>query len=262
MLSAADAEQCELQEETTLQIPRWIVGVVALTAVAAVAECALIFSLQQDLDDAKTKIERLSDQVAEVVYEGETPSKGKESTQDSERLKSMELQVLSLKRRVDMFESGEMGESNLDEVVDRKLGEKMMAAAAAIRGRMVAKASLSKISKQLDLTEGQRQQFRETVRNSKESILEMAKIANAEDIEFVKDLNRTLKERMLPRKKIDAIKIKLAGSTAPGSDESYLQFLINTRNRAFEDLEHTLTEDQFEKFKAMRVSPFAVRADR
>ncbi|MCP4679296.1 MAG: hypothetical protein GY854_28170 [Deltaproteobacteria bacterium] len=246
-----------------MQIPRWIVGVVALTAIAAVGECALIFSLQLELDDAKTKIERLSDQVAEVVYEGETPSKKKgENTQESERLKSMELQVLALKRRIDMFESGEIGEIDLDEVVDRKLGEKMMAAAAAIRGRMVAKASLSQISKQLDLTGSQKQQFTDAVHKSKESIMEMAELANSEDIEFVKDLNSTLKERMLPRKKIEAIKIKLARSNPPGSDDSYLQFLIDVRKRALEDLEHTLTEEQFEKFKTMRVSPFAVRIDR
>ncbi len=245
-----------------MQIPKWIIVAIAAIAALAIAELAGIMWNNASLRTAEQKIERLTDQLADVIYEGPTQHKEKATPQSSEEFRNLELKVAALKRRVDAFETGESPDMDVEEIVDRKLGQKLMSAVNAFRDRKIAKQSLSTIAKKLDLTESQKGQFAESVSRARDGILELATIANAEDGQFLGGLNKLIKQRMPPLKKAEILKNTLATRSLPDSEESYLEALIRIRDQALDDLDHTLTDEQMRKFKTLRVSPFTVRVER
>ncbi|MCP4600090.1 MAG: hypothetical protein GY847_06055 [Proteobacteria bacterium] len=241
-----------------MKMPRWIILLLALAAIFALAEFVMILNLGSDLEKAERKIERLSDKYAEIAFEGVPEPKTAPQPLASERLRDIELKLGVLEKNLKGLESGELGDVDLDHVIGNKVGEMMMSA-VAMRGRMRSKTSLGVISKQLDLSEDQEQQFAEVARKSKTNILEMAQLANAEDLEFVAELNRVIKKRFRkPKNKIKKVREALSSWSRPGSNETYLEALTRMHKEDLEELGHVLTGDQLRQYKKMRISTFYV----
>ncbi len=240
-------------------IPKWLFISVLLIGVVAMGEAVMIWRLDSQLKGATKKIERLSDRFADIAYEEKSADRTEPPTVNNTQLQALELRINAVSQRLEALDSGDVDEAQVDveEVVNRKLGEKMMAAVGFMRNRAQINKYVNVVGKRLSLTPDQKVEVGDIVGEARKTIFEMSKKAGQEDMEIVQEINTLMKTKMPRRKKVRQIREALSSSSPPGSDETYLDMLVNVRAESLDDLSQVFTEEQFNKFTKLRLSPFA-----
>lgn len=243
--------------------PRLWIGL-ALTAVLAVGELVWIFHLNGKLGALFARSERLSDELADYAYDSthgrEKPAKGASfagSGLAAQELRSLSVELRALKQRIEALEQGGEGAAGgeIDDIVDRKLGEKMV---AVMHGRLGGTVSIDDFSAALGLDDTQKNRVADILNRSRDRIYELADTAIANQPELAKRMNQIVKSKDPLPKKIRRMSEMLSKVGPPGSDETYYDALVKIRDETLQEFDGTLNEEQLEKYKKHPLSLIGV----
>lgn len=238
---------------------KWQTIILIVVSCLALAEAVFIFRVYARLNGAEKKISRMGDLVAELSYESKGEREEEKQTGEQSRLERLERQLQALSLQVSTFRTQDLAETNIDEnldnLVERKLGEKMVEAMGSFRGPLAEKQKFALISKQVSLTERQQTEVQDSLARIHQGIVELAEEARENDPAFLKGLDKIMKAPMPRKQRLRRIRRHLATNKRPNKDETYLDAVVQLRRQSIDEISATLTPEQIQELKAMKLLP-------
>jgi len=253
--------------------PIWMKWTLGAIAAAVLAVLGLSIYLWSAVDDASERIAHLDDQVVELAYpDGAFQSAAKKIGRVDESIASLEeenrairdrLDALLLKlrangKRLDDLEAGDLADLGLEELIDKRLGEKIIEGRTrALKSRI--RTPVDKLGEQLDLTERQKKQITTALDRAKEEVYEVMTAERDDGGSLMQDMVDILRGPDRPRRKKRKILGRLFNGSAPGSDQSYFTDIMEIRAEAADSFQNALNDEQLGAFKKSGMSIFGIQ---
>jgi len=251
--------------------PGWIKLVIALLALACVGLAAATAYVLSALGEAREELDRLDGQLSDMAHpDGATRSAlGKlgdvgeqltalreQNAQLADRVDALTLKLRATDRRLDMFETGDLEDLGIDELVDQKLSQRI-AERQTLTGRQ--RPTVDKLGEYLGLNAGQQQRIASTIDRAKDDVWEILSTRRSDGRSLVDDLSDVINAPLSPEVKKKQILSKLFKEGPPDSEDSYFTEIMEVRSGALDEFYGVLSADQHEKFKTMGIDPFGVQ---
>jgi hypothetical protein len=246
-----------------VNIPLKFIVIWSITTLVAVISLVMVIVLKTDLSRTQHKLGRFDDRLSDLRYSQSGSIVNKSSKTpgiDVEKLRSLELKLAAIQTRIASIENREdEPEKQIDELVDRKLGEKMLDVLGEGDDDRSSHMTMDEMGEKLSLSENQKMRVADTINRGRERILELASEAIDAYPEGAEEMKAIVHSKATSRKKMLQIAKKLQSNSPPDSDQSYYETIINLRSEAIQEIKSTLTAEQFAKFQKTGVGLVGIR---
>ena len=254
------------------KLPGWIKVVLVLLVLVCAGLAAATAYILSALGDARDQLTRLDGRLADLAHpDGATKSAfdklgdvGRQLTelreqndQLADRVDALTLKLRATGRRLDLFETGDLEDLGIDELVDQKLSERIVERRQTMAGRR--RPTVEKLGEYLGLSAGQQQRVAAAIDRAKDDVWEVLNTRRNDGRSLIDDLSETLNSPLAPAAKKKQLLSKLFKEGPPDSEDSYFTEIMEIRSGALDDFYGALTADQHKKFKGMGIDPFGVQ---
>ncbi|MBW2278944.1 MAG: hypothetical protein JRF63_15730 [Deltaproteobacteria bacterium] len=254
------------------KLPGWIKVLLFVLLLACAGLAATSAYMLSALGDANDELVRLEGQITDLAHpDGATKSAfdklgdvsqqiaalHKQNEQLTDRVDALTLKLRATGRRLDLFETGDLEDLGIDELVDQKLSDRLAERRQTMAGRK--RPSVDKLAAYLGLSAGQQQRITSSIDSAKDDVWEILSTPRGDGRTLVDDLSETLNAPLAPAVKKKQLMSKLFKEGPPDSEDSYFTEIMGIRSGALDDFYGVLTADQQTKFKSMGIDPFGVQ---
>lgn len=254
------------------KLPGWNKVVLAVLVLACAGLAAASVYVLAALGEATEQLTRFEGQLADLAHpDGATRSVHdklgdvseqlaklqEQSAELTDRVDALTLKLRATGRRLDLFETGDLEDLGIDELVDRKLSQQLVERRQQLAGRR--RPTVDKLGEYLDLNAGQQQRIAAVIDRAKDDVWEVLSTQRGDGRSLMDDLAETLNAPLAPEVKKKQLLSKLFKEGPPDSEDSYFTKIMEIRSGALDDFYGVMTQDQLGKFKTMGIDPFGVQ---
>jgi len=254
------------------KLPGWIKLSLVVLVLACAGLTAATAHVLSELGEARDELERLEGQITDLVHpDGATKSAHaklgdvgeqiaelrKQNEQLTDRVDALSLKLRATGRRLDLFETGDLEDLGIDELVDQKLSDRIAERRQTMEGRK--RPDVDKLADYLGLSAGQQQRITASIDRAKDDVWEILSAPRGDGRTLVDDLSETLNAPLAPDVKKKQLMSKLFKEGPPDSEDSYFTEIMEIRSGALDEFYGVLTAEQQTRFKGMGIDPFGVQ---
>jgi hypothetical protein len=253
------------------QLPGWIKALLVALVLACVGLAAAAAYMLSALGEAREELSRLDERITDLTHPdgatrsalgklgdvgGELAALREQNEQLTDRVDALGLKLRATGRRLDLFETGDLEDLGIDELVDQKLSARL-AEQRTLSGRK--RPSIDKLAEYLGLSAGQQQRITATIDRAKDDVWDVLNTRRNDGRTLVDDLSEILNAPLSPEVKKKQLLSKLFKEGPPDSEDSYFTEIMEIRSGALDDFYGALTAEQQGKFETMGLDPFGVQ---